>query len=168
RRFAVRWQRVIELDDAQQIARLTLVTTARRISNPATAPAFLKSHIHGALQHWLRDHSRLVQIPRRAQEASGYAFPFGHCSLNAPSASTGVSLLEALSEVPVREAEPSALPVEIEDLLDSLPAHQAAMIRLHVLEGVSLREAGAQQGVSHSTAERRVKQGLASLRDLLA
>jgi DNA-directed RNA polymerase specialized sigma24 family protein len=42
------------------------------------------------------------------------------------------------------------------------------MIRLHVLEGVSLRAAGAQQGVSHSTAERRVKQGLASLRELLA
>ena len=41
RRFAVRWQRVIELDDAVQIARLTLVTTTRRVSNPATAPAFL-------------------------------------------------------------------------------------------------------------------------------
>ena len=73
RRFAARWQRVIELDDAQQIARLTLVTKARDVRNPATAPAFLKAHIHGALQHWLRDHSRLVQIPRRAQEASGYA-----------------------------------------------------------------------------------------------
>ena len=108
RRFAARWQRVIELDDAVQIARLTLVTKARRISNPATAPAFLKAHIHGALQHWLRDHSRLVHIPRRAQEASGYAFPFGHSSLDAPSASSGVSLLEAMAEVPVEEAEPSA------------------------------------------------------------
>ena len=168
RRFAVRWQRVIELDDAVQIARLTLVTKARDVRNPATAPAFLKAHIHGALQHWLRDHSRLVHIPRRAQEQSGYAFPFGHSSLDAPSASTGVSLLEALSEVPVGEAEPSALPMEIKDLLDRLPAHQAAMIRLHVLEGTSLRQAGAQLGVSHSTAERRVKQGLASLRELLA
>ena len=168
RRFAVRWQRVIELDDAQQIARLTLVTKARDVRNPATAPAFLKAHIHGALQHWLRDHSRLVHIPRRAQEQSGYAFPFGHSSLDAPSASSGVSLLEAMAEVPVEEAEPSALPMEIEDLLDRLPAHQAAMIRLHVLQGTSLRQAGAQLGVSHSTAERRVKQGLASLRDLLA
>jgi RNA polymerase sigma-B factor len=168
RRFAVRWQRVIELDDAVQIARLTLVTTARRISNPATAPAFLKAHIHGALQHWLRDHSRLVNIPRRAQEASGYAFPFGHSSLDAPSATTGVSLLEAMAEVtgPVEEA--SGLPVPLDELLDCLPAAQAVMIRLHILEGVSLRAAGAQQGVSHSTAERRVKQGLASLRELLA
>jgi len=60
------------------------------------------------------------------------------------------------------------LPVPLEELLDCLPAAQAAMIRLHVLEGVSLRAAGAKQGVSHSTAERRVKQGLASLRELLA
>jgi RNA polymerase sigma factor (sigma-70 family) len=168
RRFAVRWQRVIEFDDAVQIARLTLVTKARDVRKPATAPAFLKAHIHRALQHWLRDYSRLVHIPRRAQEASGYAFPFGHSSLDAPSASTGVSLLEALAEVYVDDAEPSALPVPLEELLDCLPVHQAAMIRLHILEGVSLRAAGAQQGVSHSTAERRVKQGLASLRELLA
>jgi len=168
RRFAVRWQRVIELDDAVQIARLTLVTKARDVRNPATAPAFLKAHIHGALQHWLRDHSRLVHIPRRAQEASGYAFPFGHSSLDAPSAGTGVSLLEAMAEAPVEEEESSGLPVPLEELLDCLPAHQAAMIRLHVLEGTSLRQAGAQLGVSHSTAERRVKQGLASLRELLA
>ena len=86
RRFAARWQRVIELDDAVQIARLTLVTKARDVRNPATAPAFLKAHIHGALQHWLRDHSRLVHIPRLAQEACAYAFPFCHSSLDAPSA----------------------------------------------------------------------------------
>jgi RNA polymerase sigma-B factor len=86
RRFSVRWQRVIELDDAVQIARLTLVTKARDVRNPATAPAFLKAHIHGALQHWLRDHSRLVHIPRRAQEACAYAFPFCHSSLDAFSA----------------------------------------------------------------------------------
>lgn len=109
-----------------------------------------------------------MHIPRRAQEASGYAFPFGHSSLDAPSASTGVSLLEALAEASGAEEEASRLPVEIEDLLECLPAHQAAMIRPHVLEGVSLRAAGAQQGVSHTTAERRVKQGLASLRKLLA
>ena len=109
-----------------------------------------------------------MHIPRRAQEQSGYAFPFGHRSLDAPSASIGVSLLEALAEIPVGEAEPSALAVEIDELLDRLPAAQAAMIRLHVLEGVSLRAAGAQLGVSHSTAERWVKQGLASLRELLA
>jgi RNA polymerase sigma-B factor len=163
RRFAVRWRRVIELDDAVQIARLTLVTKARDVSNPATAAAFLKAHIHGALQHWLRDHSRLVHIPRRAQEASGYAFPFSHCSLDAPSTSTGVSLLEAMAEAPGAEEESSWLPVPLVgaafsegvELLDCPPAAQAAMIRLHVMEGVSLRAAGAQQG-------------LASLRELLA
>jgi DNA-directed RNA polymerase specialized sigma24 family protein len=157
----------ISTPSAVQIARLTLATKARDVRNPATAPAFLKAHIHGALQQWLRDHSRLVHIPRRAQETSGYAFPFGHSSRDAPSASSGVSLLEALVEVPVEAAEPSALPVEIEDLLDRLPTAQAAMIRLHILENVAHRAAGAQQGVFHSTAERRVKQGRASQRGLL-
>jgi RNA polymerase sigma-B factor len=103
-----------------------------------------------------------VHIPRRA--------------LDAPSASTGVSLLEAMAEVSGAAEESSGLPVPLVsaafsegvELLDCLPAAQAAMIRLHVLEGTSLRQAGAQQGVSHSTAERRVKQGLASLRELLA
>lgn len=48
-RCAARWQRMVEPDAAQQIARLTLVSTALWTGNPTTAPTFIEALIHGGL-----------------------------------------------------------------------------------------------------------------------
>ena len=56
----------------------------------------------------------------------------------------------------------------IEALLDRLPAGQAAIIRLSVLEGQSLRQIGAKLGISAMSVQRRRQAGLAVLKAVLA
>ncbi|WP_255120137.1 sigma factor-like helix-turn-helix DNA-binding protein [Synechococcus sp. Cruz CV-v-12] len=51
----------------------------------------------------------------------------------------------------------------MEALLDRLPAAQAAVIRLSLLEGQSLRQIGAKLGTSAMSAQRRRQAGLAHL-----
>ncbi|WP_083544291.1 sigma factor-like helix-turn-helix DNA-binding protein [Synechococcus sp. SynAce01] len=53
-------------------------------------------------------------------------------------------------------------------MLDQLPANQAAVLRLHILEGLSIRQAAEAMGVSHTTAHRLERKALASLRAELA
>ena len=66
RRFQQRFAELIELDDARQVARYELIRAAACLKpGCCTTAAFLKGRIHGALQHFLRDHGRLVQISHR-------------------------------------------------------------------------------------------------------
>jgi RNA polymerase sigma-B factor len=54
---------------------------------------------------------------------------------------------------------------ELEALLAALPPDQAAAVRLTLLEGLSLRAAAAQLGVSRSTVHRAQRRGVESLRE---
>ena len=56
----------------------------------------------------------------------------------------------------------------MEALLDRLPAAQAAIIRLSVLEGQSLRQIGQQLGMSAMSVQRHRQRGLAALKAELA
>jgi RNA polymerase sigma-B factor len=154
--------RVIELDDARQVAQMQLWLSCRQVSDPASAAGYLRRCIKGALLHHLRDHGRLVRVPRRQHEKGGH--PWSHQSLHAPMPS-GDLWIDQL-EAPEPLGQPDG--VGIEALLDRLPAAQAAIIRLSVLEGQSLRQIGAKLGISAMSVQRRRQAGLAALKVELA
>ena len=153
---------VIELEDARQVAQMQLWLSCRQVTDPASAAGYLRRCIKGALLHHLRDHGRLVRVPRRQHEKGGH--PWSHQSLHAPlpSGATWIDQLEAPEQEQPQEG------AGVEALLDRLPAAQAAIIRLSVLEGQSLRQIGQQLGMSVMSVQRRRQKGLAALKAELA
>ncbi len=166
RGFAARSQPVLEFEDARQVAHMQLWLSCRQVQDPASAPAYLKCCIKGALLHHRRDHGRLVRVSRREHEKG--IQPWGHSSLDVTlpgGSSTALDLIAAPDSAPESTVPSSA---QLEALLDQLPANQAAVIRLHILEGRSLQEIGTALGVSKQSACRWEKAGLAALRAQLA
>jgi len=165
-----RFPDLLDREDLQQEARLALVVAARRLKDHTTAPAYLKRCIHGALLHHLRDRTLLVRLPAAVRSTT----PWAHLSLDgAPAAAAAAvesdaSSVRWLDQLPAPEADqPAAEPGWLEMLLERLPASQAAALRLTVLEGYSLRDAGARLGVSAMTVSRNRRRALEELRRLL-
>ena len=154
--------RVIELEDARQVAQMQLWLSCRQVTDPASAPGYLRRCIKGALLHHLRDHGSLVRVPRRQHEKGGH--PWSHQSLHAPLPSGDLWI----DQLAAPEQEQPQEGASIEALLDWLPAAQAAIIRLSVLEGQSLRQIGQQLGISAMSVQRRRQAGLAALKAELA
>ena len=162
--FSRQFAGLIEREDAIQVARLALTTAVSRLSNRSTAQAFLRATITGALRHHLRDRVRLVRVSRREHEKG--TTPFRHESLDQPQPKTGLCLLDLIpAEASAEQSEESG---KLEAMLDQLPANQAAVLRLHILQGLSIRQAAEAMGVSHTTAHRLERKALASLRAELA
>lgn len=169
RGFSTRGGGLIEFDDARQVARIALWHSCQRIEDPISAPAYLSRCIKGALLHHARDFGRTIRIPARAQSQSGASFPWRLTSLDAPCPSGG-SLLESIAEPASGDGHQGVLAPDsglLQELLESVPAIQATILRLHILEGVSLRQIASQLGISHTSVARQEKQALASLRQLL-
>lgn len=127
--------------------------------------AFLKIRIQGALQHYLRDHGRLVRVSRREHEKGIH--PWRHQSLDV----LGPGERPYLDNVACPESEAPAaegLGVSAKALLEKLPANEAAIMRLRVLEGQSLRRGAGDLGISAMTVSRREQAALAALREQLA
>ena len=90
-----------------------------------TTAVFLKQRIQGALQHYLRDHGRLVRVSRREHEKGIH--PWGHQSLDALGGDERPfldKLASPESEAPTSEG----LGVSAEALLQKLPANEAAIL----------------------------------------
>lgn len=165
RRFQRRFPDLIELDDARQVARYELIRAAACVKPDGAPAAFLKLRIQGALQHYLRDHGRLVRVSRREHEKGIH--PWGHQSLDAlgPGERPYLdNLASPDSEAPVTEG----LGVSPEALLERLPANEATILRLRVLESRSLRSVAGELGISAMTVSRHEKAALAVLREQLA
>jgi RNA polymerase sigma-B factor len=166
RRFQQRFAGLIELDDARQVARYELIRAAACLKpGCCTTSAYLKQRIHGALQHYLRDHGRLVRVSRREHEKGIH--PWGHQSLDAHGADER-PFLDKLASPVSEEPASEGLGVSAEALLQRLPANEAAILRLRVLESRSLRSIAAELGVSVMTVSRHEKAALAALREQLA
>jgi RNA polymerase sigma-B factor len=159
-----RYADLVELEDLRQEARLELVRAAARCRGSQPEP-YLRRCISGALLHHLRDRVLLVRLPPKRRDAA----PWRHLSLDVPAPGaqeSQVELLVAPAE-PVELAEPDSsdgLTPELEALLAALPERQAVAVRLTVLEGLSLRLAGEQLGVSPTTVRRAQRLGLEALR----
>ena len=173
RQFHRRFPQLLERDDLIQQARLALTLAAARLQDERTAPAYLKRCITGALAHHLRDRALLVRIParHRAQAAGTWQ----HLSLDAPGPD-GVPPLDLLPAANAATPDPLDAPPSLDSLeaaaiaqlLDQLPARQAAALRLTLLQGLSLRQAAAQLQVSAMTVSRCRQQALTQLRHSLA
>ena len=159
-----RYADLVELEDLRQEARLELVRAAARCQGNQPEP-YLRRCISGALLHHLRDRVLLVRLPPKRRDAA----PWRHLSLDVPAPGAQECQLEQL----VAPAEPAVLSEpdssdgltpELEALLAALPERQATAVRLTVLEGLSLRLAGEQLGVSPTTVRRAQRLGLEALR----
>jgi RNA polymerase sigma factor (sigma-70 family) len=164
--FHSRGGRVIELEDCRQVAQMALWLAASRIEDPISAPAYLSRCIRGALLHHARDLGRAIRVPRREQEKPGAHHPWVLTSLHQPCPSGEGTLLDQVADealAPLSESlshEAAAL----EQVLDQLPARQAAVLRLRHLQGLSCREAAAQLGISAMSISRDERKALAQLR----
>jgi RNA polymerase sigma factor (sigma-70 family) len=128
-----------------------------------TSAAYLKLRRQGALQHYLRDHGRLVRVSRREHEKAIH--PWGHQSLDAAGPGER-PLLDTLASPASKEpASCEGLGVSADALVQSLPASEAAILRLRVLEGQSLRAVSQELGISPMTVCRHEKTALAALRE---
>jgi len=148
------------------VARYELIRAAACVKpGCCTTAVFLKQRIHGALQLYLRDHGRLVRVSRREHEKGLH--PWGDLSLDGLGADERPfldTLASPESEAPASEG----LGVSAEALLQRLPANEAAILRLRVLESRSLRSIAAELGVRVMTVSRHEKAALAALREQLA
>lgn len=132
RRFQQRFSGLIELNDARQVARYELIRAAACLKpGCCTSAAYLKRRIHGALQHYLRAHGRLVRVSRREHEKGIH--PWSHKSLDGLGADER-PFLDKLAAPESEEPASEGLGVSAEVLLQRLPAHEAAILRLRVLE----------------------------------
>jgi RNA polymerase sigma factor (sigma-70 family) len=156
RHFQQRFSHLIELDGARQVARFELIRAAACLKpRCCTSAAYLKLRKQGALQQNLRDHGRLVRVSRREHEKGIH--PWGHQSLDAvgPGERPLLDILASpASEEPVSTEGPG---VSADALLQSLPASEAAILRLRVLEGQSLRAVSRELGISPMTVSRHAK-----------
>jgi RNA polymerase sigma-B factor len=155
---------LVERDDLLQVAREALVRSIPRLRSGEPADPYLRRCISGALHHHLRDRVRLVRISRREHEKG--TCPLAHRSLDCcPAAEGGESLLDQL--VAPTPVSPEGETLVLEQLVEQLPAAQAAALRLTVLEGLSLRAAGTRLGLSAMTVQRAQQRAIAALRQQL-
>jgi RNA polymerase sigma-B factor len=155
---------LVERDDLLQAAREALVRSIPRLRSGEPAEPYLRRCIQGALHHHLRDRVRLVRISRREHEKR--TCHLGHRSLDVSPAGEGEeSLLDQL--IAPAPASPDGETLVLEQLVEQLPAAQAAALRLTVLEGLSLRAAGTQLGISAMTVQRAQQRAIAALRQQL-
>jgi RNA polymerase sigma-B factor len=161
RRFQQRFAGLIELDDARQVARYELIRAAACLKpGCCTLAAYLKQRIHGALQHYLRDHGRLVRVSRREHEKGLH--PWGHLSLDGLGADER-PFLDKLAAPESEEPASESLGVSAEEMLQRLPANEAAILSLRVLENRTLRSIPGELSINTMTVSRREKAALAEL-----
>ncbi len=167
RSFCRRYGDLVELDDLRQEARLELVRAAARCRGDRPEP-FLQRCIAGALRHHIRDRALLVRLPAKRRDAA----PWRHVSLDAPAPGEEESRLEQLVD-PVEPVlcgegpDDKSLGPELAALLGQLSPLQRSVLRLTVLEGVSMRKAADWLGVAPATVQRARRQTLAMLRTSL-
>lgn len=183
------------LEDLQQVGQLGLFSAFDRYETKRGVPftAYARHHIRGAMQHYLRDHAPLIRIPRTQQERLA---ALSHCRASlGPEASSERLRQElqlsqpqweqlqqarlSLAWVALDPADLDACATDTESAaaqdpdqarcwLSWLEPKQAEVLRLVVLEGLSLRDTATQLHSSASSVRRRLQAGLAELRTRLS
>jgi len=159
----------LDPDDLKQVGLLGLLKAAERYEDQREVPfpAFARPHIRGAILHYLRDKAAIIRLPRAAQESdldTGAGFNAAtQRRLMLPLAddlsSQDADLCSDLDQDENRR--------EIALALQELPGQERNALVEVILKGQSLRDVGRRTGVSAMTVQRRVKRGLAQLREQL-
>ena len=156
-------------DDLLQVGLLGLLRAAERYEGQRDIPfsAFARPHIRGAILHYLRDKAAIIRLPRALQNSDrdlGAGF-------NAATQQRRLVPLEddlistetdLTSELDRREHRR-----QLTRALQRLSRQERTALEEVILKGQSLRDVGNQAGVSAMTIQRRVKRGLAQLRQQL-
>lgn len=164
-------------DDLLQVGCLGLIKASSRYdpARGATFPSYAKPHIRGAILHFLRDSVGLVRLPRGVDERAMRLKRSPDVALNA----TDALVLHQYRTKHYWEEFNDDLVDETTEDLDQVerleawtrvrtsfrridPADQS-VLQMVVIEGLSLRRAALQLGISAMTVQRRVKRGLNSL-----
>ena len=165
-------------DDLIQVGRMGLIQASARFrqSDAESFIGFARSHIRGAILHYLRDRSGLVRLPRRIEERGLklsreqnvssaedtyilqlYGNKANWVCLDDNLVSGGETVLESIELLEKNQLMQKAL--------SKLPDTVRKAIQWVVIEGKSLRKTGDAFGVSAMTVQRRVKRGLKQLAD---
>ena len=156
-------------DDLLQVGLMGLLRAAERYEGQREIPfsAFARPHIRGAILHYLRDKAAMIRLPRALQNSDrdvGAGF-------NAATQQRRLVQLDddlISQEIdPTNELDRKENRRQLTQALKQLsPQEQAAVVEV-ILKGQSLRDVGNRTGVSAMTIQRRVKRGLAQLRQQL-
>ena len=177
----------LDRDDLKQVGRLGLLRAAEGYEQGHDKPfeVYARPHIRGAILHYLRDSVGLVRLPRRLQEQAQQRIKNSSAvqhPLQVMSAEQELNLQtyrrrqswEPLDESRTAGDEPGWQPLLMEEQAQRIwtainglaPPEKSALVEV-VIEGTSLRGAGAKQGVSAMTMQRRLKRALTQLRQKL-
>ena len=156
-------------DDLQQVGLMGLLRAAERFEGQRDIPfsAFARPHIRGAILHYLRDKAAIIRLPRAEQDSDrdiGAGF-------NAASQRRRFLPLEddLTSQEPdhCSDMERTENRNQLAQALRHLPRKEQTAVIEVILKGQSLRDVASRTGVSAMTVQRRVKRGLAQLRQQL-
>ena len=147
-----------------------LLRAAERYEGPRKIPfsAFARPHIRGAILHYLRDKAPIIRLPRALQTSDrdvGAGFNAATQQRRLMPLDDDLISQEAdhTSELDRREHRQ-----QLTGALQRLARQERVALEEVILKGQSLRDVGHQVGVSAMTIQRRVKRGLAQLRQQLS
>ena len=156
-------------DDLLQVGLLGLLRAAERYEGQRDIPfsAFARPHIRGAILHYLRDKAAIIRLPRALQNSdrdlgAGFNAATQQRRLVPLDDDLISSETDLTSELDRREHRR-----QLTRELQRLSRQERTALEEVILKGQSLRDVGNQAGVSAMTIQRRVKRGLAQLRQQL-
>ena len=157
-------------DDLLQVGLMGLLRAAERYEGQRDIPfsAFARPHIRGAILHYLRDKAAIIRLPRALQTSDRDA----GAGFNAATQQRRLVPLDddLISQTtdPTSELDRRDHRRQLTGALQRLSRQERIALEEVILKGQSLRDVGHQVGVSAMTIQRRVKRGLAQLRQLLS
>ena len=157
-------------DDLLQVGLMGLLRAAERYEGQRDIPfsAFARPHIRGAILHYLRDKAAIIRLPRALQTSDRDA----GAGFNAATQQRRLVPLDddliSHEADPTSELDRSEYRRQLTGALQRLSRQERIALEEVILKGQSLRDVGHQVGVSAMTIQRRVKRGLAQLRQLLS
>jgi RNA polymerase sigma-B factor len=156
-----------DADDLHQVGLLGLLKAAERYDIAREIPfaAYARPHIRGAILHYLRDRASIIRMPRSVQE------PNRDMGAGFNAASQRRRLIQLQEDQLIHRSnscDDLDLRTDRQQLAEAmtqLPDQERMALIQVVLKGQSLRKEAQRSGVSAMTVQRRVKRGLARLRD---
>ena len=156
-------------DDLQQVGLLGLLRAAERYEGQREIPfsAFARPHIRGAILHYLRDKAAIIRLPRALQSCDrDDGAGFNAATQQRRLVSLADDLISKETDASI-ELDRSEQRRQLNQALQRLSRQERIALEEVILKGQSLRDVGNQTGVSAMTIQRRVKRGLAQMRQQL-
>ena len=156
-------------DDLLQVGLMGLLRAAERYEGQREIPfsAFARPHIRGAILHYLRDKAAIIRLPRALQSCDrDDGAGFNAATQQRRLVSLADDLISQETDATI-EQDRSEFRRQLSQAIQRLSRQERIALKEVILKGQSLRDVGNQTGVSAMTIQRRVKRGLAQMRQQL-